>query len=142
MGATLVSTDGRGGADEPFGSRGRGLAPAAGVHVGSFVGCAAGTRARCCFDVGWLLDGCGAPRADRGWCPGQHRYRGCRHLAGYEEQAIENMQDTLDAQPTQVAANIRGTQPTDEEEAAAIMAGNGQRVNAIWLAITQSTALT
>jgi len=42
-----------------------------------------------------------------------------------EEQAIENMQDTLDAQPTQVAAHIRGTQPTDEEEAAAIMAGNG-----------------
>ena len=28
--ATLVSIDGRGGADEPFGSRGRGLAPAAG----------------------------------------------------------------------------------------------------------------
>merc|ERR1719352_2130802 len=42
-----------------------------------------------------------------------------------EEQAIENMQDTLDAQPTQVTAHIRGTQPTDEEEAAAIMAGNG-----------------
>merc|ERR1719263_1955621 len=42
-----------------------------------------------------------------------------------EEQAIENMQDILDAQPTQVAAHIRGTQPTDEEEAAAIMAGNG-----------------
>merc|ERR1712205_88460 len=79
---TLVSIDGRGGAYEPFGSRGRGLAPAAGVHVGSFVGCAAGTRARCCFDVGWLLDGCGAPRADRRWCPGQHRHRGCRHFAG------------------------------------------------------------
>ena len=31
----------------------------------------------------------------------------------------------LNQQPTQVAAHITGTIPTDEEEAAAIMQGNG-----------------
>merc|ERR1712205_90883 len=53
-----------------------------------------------------------------------------------EEQAIENMQDTLDAQPTQVAAHIRGTQPTDEVRRQRSWQAMGQGVNAIWLAIT------
>jgi hypothetical protein len=39
--------------------------------------------------------------------------------------AQATIQADLDAQPTQIAAHIRGTQPTDTEEAAAIMSGNG-----------------